>query len=474
MTGVRSRTWTVAAVALAVALALGLSWCILRSPLTLYDGLGPILDSRRAGSVTEIFESALYSSGYLRPVRMAQIKLVADAAPLDPTGAFKAIQATLVCAVFVLFAVWLRPRSAAEITAAAVALLILTGHHSFFMLYAEAYPINHFLEIVALTVATLLMARGTPRWWKDLLAPVISALAVLTIESGVLLVAAAIVCWAVGWRGISRRGVAACAIVLAAYLCLRFVILQTPSPGLDERATGWWLTRLEPEELRARFSANPLPFYAYNLFAALLDVLVSEPRGGSFVIVQRWLSGEARPWMALHVAASLLVSGLLIAALIPALSRWRGGALDDRDRFVLVAFAMIGANTALAYGYVKDEVLSVGAMAYAGGAFAVLARLADRARQQRPQAVAAALVLTCASVLWSTRAVGTVVSLQAAAYKTATDWANYSLERELPADWAFEPTRDTYLAMRRRNVADDVPHPRFTWRDDVERYVEVR
>jgi len=41
--------------------------------------------------------------------------------------------------------------------------------------------------------------------------------------------------------------------------------------------------------------------------------------------------------------------------------RWRGSALADRDRFVLVAFALIGAKVAISSSYVKDEVLSVGA-----------------------------------------------------------------------------------------------------------------
>jgi hypothetical protein len=474
MTLPAGRSWSAAAIALAGALAAGISWCILQSPLTLYDGLGPILDARRSESVRAIFESALYAAGYLRPIRMAQIKLVVDASPLDPTSAFKAIHVALVGAAFVLFAAWLRPRSAAEFVAAAIALVMLVGHHSFFVLYAEAYPINHFLEIVALAAATLLMARGEPRWWKDALTPIILAVALLTIESGILIGVVAVVCWMVGWRGITWRGAVACTLVILGYLYLRFFVLQVTSPGLDERATGWWLTRLEPEELRARFSEQPLPFYAYNVFAALLDVLLSEPRSGSFQFVRRWLEDDARPWMWLQLASSLLVSGLLLAALVPALQRWRRGALEDRDRFVLVAAALVAANTALSYGYVKDEVLSIGATAYAGGAFAVLARAGDRVTQRGRAAVMAALVLIAASALWTTRAVGTILSLQSSAYKVANDWATYSLERELPADWEYEPTRRTYLAIRERNVRYDVPHPRFTRQRDVDRYIEVQ
>jgi hypothetical protein len=178
--------------------------------------------------------------------------------------------------------------------------------------------------------------------------------------------------------------------------------------------------------------------------------------------------------MVIQVMSSLLVTAALFAALVPALARWRRGALTDRDRFVLVAFALIAANAVLGFGYVKDEVLSVGAAFYAAGAFAVLASLAERIRDPRPVRWAAASVLIVASVLWSTRAAGTYLSLQASAYKVANDWALYSLERELPADWDYEPTRRAFFALRERSLAREVPHPMFTPQRRVERYVEVQ
>ena len=466
-------TW--AAVALAASLAAGLSWCIVRAPLTLNDGLGPILDSHRADTVGDMWRNGWYSMGYWRPLRLAQIKAVVDAAPPDATSAFKTIHVTLTVAMFVLFAAWLRPRSLAELAAAGVALMILAGHHSFFVLFSEAYPINHFLEIVTLAIAVALLARGAPRWWKAVLAAVLVAIGSLTIESGLLLAVVAVGCWMIGWRGIPGRGLLLTAAVVAAYGYLRFVVLEIPSPGLDERSAGWWLARLEPPELTARFGHNPLPFYAYNVMAAWLDVLASEPRVGSFQIVGRWLDHNLRPWMVIHLVSSLLVTGTMLAALVPALSRWRRGALDDRDRFVLLACLMVTANSVISFGYVKDEVLSVGAVFYAGGAFAVLARLGEQARGRlTARAAAAGVALVLASVLWSSRAAATFFSLENSAYKVANDWADYSLEQESPADWTFEPTRRAYEAIRDRSLTRDVPHPIFTIQPRVDRYLEVQ
>jgi hypothetical protein len=468
------RTWTLAAVGVACALALGLSWCIARSPLTLYDGLGPVLDARRSPSVYEAFRSSLGSVGYLRPLRIVQIKVAYDRFPSNPTRGFKAIHVGLTFAALVLFALWIRPRSPEEFVAAAIALVLLVGHHSYFTLFSEAYPINHFLEMVALSVAAALLARGAPRWWKSALIAVLLAIGLATLESGLLIAVVTVVCWTVGWRGVSGGGVLVSLAVVAAYLWIRFGVLEVTSPGLDERAAGWWLARLEPEELIARFQANPLPFYAYNVFAALLDVLLSQPRTGTFFIIRRWIENDASPWMFIHILSSLLVTGLLLVALVPALKRWRARALEDRDRFVLLAFALVVANSALSYGYVKDEVLSVGTTFYAGGAFAVVASLAGQDRRTPFARYAATLLLVAVSVLWSSRAAGTFFALRSAAFKTATDWGLYSLERELPNDWAFEPTRMLFFEMRRRNIEYSVSPPLLTNERDVSRWVEIQ
>lgn len=482
MRTVRMNPWAWGTVALAASLALGISWCIARSPLTLYDGLGPILDSRRATSLGDMFESAWHSAGYWRPLRMTQIKAVVDISADDPTLSFKRIHVVLTLATFLLFAALVRPRSLPEFTGAAIGLMMLAGHHAFFVLFSEAYPINHFLEIVALTLTIAILARGAPRWWKDLLAPLLLAIGALTIESGLLIGVAAVACWLVGWRGISGRGIVGILLVVSAYFWVRFGVLEIASPGLDERASGWWLTRLEPDELVARFSENPLPFYVYNIFASFLNVLVSEPQGGVWFVTRSWLEDDIRPWMVLQVVSSVMVSAAMLFALPPALARWRRRTLQDRDRFVLVAFALVAANSALSFGYVKDEVLSVGAAFYAAGAFAVLARLGERVaggplsgeRLAVTVQVAATAGLVCASVLWSSRAAATFFSLEASAYKVASDWAEYSLEQELPEDSMFQPTRRTFFEMRRRNVSRHVPHPAFTKQRRVDRYLEVR
>ena len=49
-----------------------------------------------------------------------------------------------------------------------------------------------------------------------------------------------------------------------------------------------------------------------------------------------------------------------------------------------------------------------------------------------------------------------------------------SLERELPRDAAFEPTRRLFLELRHKAIRYDVPIPRFTDERHVQRYVEIQ
>lgn len=467
-------SWTLAAVILAVSIGAGLSWCIIATPPTLNDGLGPILDAQRAESTQALFRSALNSKGYLRPLRVAQIKAVFDLSPVDPIGAYKFVHVALTMAACVLFVLLLRPGSRADFVAASIALMVFVGHHAFFMLVAEAYPINHFLEVLVLALAVALLARGPARWWKGVVAAALLAIALLTIESGVLIWVVAAACWLIGWRGVSGRAVLACTLVLALYVWLRVGVLDVGSPGLDERAAGFGLSRLEPEEIVARFSANPWPFYAYNVGASALDVLLSQPRNGTFVLARRWMDNDVPLWMWLHLASSLIVSGALIAALVPAFTRWRRRELDDRGRFVLLAFAMLAANSAISYGYVKDDVLSIAAAFYAAGAYAVLSGLADIRPSRRALRAVAALLLVSASVLWTSRAAGALYSLRSFGYRTANDWGRYSLERELPADARHDTTRRLFLDLRHRAIRYDVPNPRFTNERVIQQYVEIQ
>ncbi len=498
------RRWpvTMTAVLLAVVLGAALSWCIVRMPMTLYDGLGPILDAEKSSSVWATFVGGLSQRGYFRPLRVAQIKLVFDLARGHEFFAYKAVHVGLTVASCALFAALLAPATSIELAAAAVAIMIFVGHHSFFILIGETYPINHFLEIVMLALLIAVLARrghgereggregrekrsadARPNappaggaWWADALALMALVAGLLTLESGVLLWVVLVSGRLLGWRGVSKRAVVAATILVAMFFVWRVGVLHIGGPDLDERASGFGLRRLERFELAARFAGNPMPLYAYNVGSAVLTVLFSEPRAGTFVLLRQWLEGEVQPWMVSHVVSSAAVTLLIVGFAIGAVPRvWRRRA-DDRDRLLWLGLLLVGANAAVSYGYLKDEILSVGAAFYAAAAYAALAACGDRmARPGRawlPVLVIPALVIV--SMLWTLRAVGTFYGLRSFAAKSSHDWAAFQFEHENPAAAADPRTRSVYDRLRRTNLDLRVPIPFFTDEAEVQSVIEIR
>ncbi len=474
----RSRAWTALTLGFALLLALALGWCIAEMPMTVYDGVGPILDAERIPSTWSMFVSGLSQRGFLRPLRVAQIKLVYDLAGGHEFLAYKAVHVALTLGTCLLFASLLAVGTGVEFVAATVALMIAVGHHSFFMLVGEAYPINHFLEMVMLALVVAHIARRpAPRWWSDGLVLVVLAIGMLTLESGVLLWVVLAACYGVGWRGVSRPALVGATMLLAGYFVVRFGLLHVAGPGLDERASGWWLGRLEPLELTARFGHNPLPFYAYNVMSAVMTLLFAEPRAGTWILTRQWLAGDVPPWMAIHVASSTLVTLLVIVFAAGAVRRLGRGAGDDHDRLAVVGLVMVAANAAISFGYLKDEVLSIGSTFYAAAAFAALSAGGRWVTAGRPRAIAALLVvpvLLATSALWTLRAVGTFYGLRSYAYKVSYDWAVFPLATELPADAANPATRALFTRLRAQNLRVRVPNPTQTDEYDAQRLIEIR
>ena len=284
--GPRGATYALAAL-FALALACDLLWM----PIQVSDSLGEILEARQSPSVWASFTDTLGSEAYLRPLRIAQIKALFDLAEGRHYWAvYRGFHALLIVAAILLFTRALRVRTAMDFAAGAVALVVLIGLHTFRGTVQEAFPINHFLEVVVLCLVVLNLAQSRGGIWVDVGGALTFAVGALTLESGLLVWFVALAAWAAGWRGISLRGLSVMTVLLIGYGYLRFVHLSTGVPSLTERSSGYLLEVLEPEELERRFGSQPLWFYAYNVLASVGSVLFAEPRSGVFETVSAWLN----------------------------------------------------------------------------------------------------------------------------------------------------------------------------------------
>ena len=451
-----------AAYALAWVFALALAVDLLWMPVQVSDSLGEILDAQSSSSVWTSFMGSFGSEAYLRPLRIAQIKGLFDLAQGNHYWlVYRGFHALLIIAALLLFVRALRVSTVTDFTAAACALVVLVGLHTFRGLVQEAFPINHFLEMVVLCLVALNLTQARPSVWIDIVAVLTFATAALTLESGLLVWVVAVAAWAVGWRGVSVRGMAAMTVLVIGYAYVRFVLLSTGVPALSERSSGYLLEMLDPPELQRRFGSQPIWFYMYNMAASVSSVLFTEPQDGIFEMVYSWLHRLPMWRVALPFATSVLTTMLLLWSAVRRLRHAR--MFDDGARMIAVFAAVLAANATLSFAYTKDEIISVAGAFYALAAYAAVRDAVSTSASLRPAASMACAFLLCALAAgWSIRAVGVHYVLRSQAVKHQIDWVELPERWKRDGSWPTDPAEQQLIHLLRDDaIAFTLPNTRL-------------
>jgi dolichyl-phosphate beta-glucosyltransferase len=453
-----ARTW---AYLLALISALALGYDLLRMPVQVFDALEEMLAAQRSTSIVDTFWSAAYNAAYLRPLRIVQIKVIFDAAQGHYWLAFRGIHAVTMALCLLLFTRALRVRTLADLCAAAFALTVVVGLHTFRSTVQEAFPINHFLEIAVMALVMLNLSQARPRRVVDLAALVTFVIAALTLESGLIVWVIAVTACLLGLRGVSTRGVVAMTVLLAGYFVLRFGVLSVGTPGLIERSSGFLFGVLDPPELERRFGDRLIVFYAYNVVSSALSVLASEPQSGVFVTIGSWLNDRLTSGIALTFISSLITTALIAAAGVQVIRRYRGS--DASDRLILLFAAVLAANAALSYAYTKDDVMSVSGVFYGLAAYAAVRFLIGRVPPAN-RLIAATLttVILITGMAWSVRSLGIHHVARTFAFKTRNDWASQPANWKQSGRWPEDVnSRRLITTLRNDALSMKMPNPRF-------------
>lgn len=451
-----------AAYALAWVFAVALAADLLWMPVQVSDSLGEILDAQSSSSIWTSFMGSFGSEAYLRPLRIAQIKGLFDLAQGSHYWlVYRGFHALLIIAALLLFVRALRVSTVIDFTAAACALVVLVGLHTFRGLVQEAFPINHFLEMVVLCLVALNLAQARPGVWIDIGALLTFAAAALTLESGLLVWVVAVAAWAVGWRGISIRGLAAMTVLVIGYGYVRFVLLATGVPALSERSSGYLLEMLDPPELQRRFGAQPIWFYMYNVAASVSSVLFTEPQDGIFEMAYSWLHRQPMWRVALPFATSVLTTVLLVWSAARRLRHPR--TFDDGARMMAVFAVVLAANATLSFAYTKDEIISVAGAFYALAAYVAVRDAVLKSASLRPAAsIACALLLCALATGWSVRAAGVHYVLRSQAVKHQIDWVELPERWKRDGSWPADPAEQQLILLLRDDaIAFTLPNTRL-------------
>ena len=285
---------------------------------------------------------------------------------------------------------------------------------------------------------TLNLTRSRGGLWIDIAAAVVFAAAALTLESGVLVWVVAAAAWAVGWRGISTRGLALMTLLLLGYLYARFGYFTNGLPTFPERSSGYLLSVLERPELQQRFGTQPLGFYSYNVATSVLSVLFSEPQGGVFVAVRAWLNDRMLPHVVLPIATSVVTTGLIVWVAMRCAARRR--PFDDTARFILVCLAVLVANAAVSFAYTKNEIMSPAGAFYALAAYGAMRDGLLTAPTMRRAVRGWFELLLCVLVIgWTVRSAGVHYVLRSQAIVHQADWADLPYQWRRDGRWPTDP-----------------------------------
>ena len=424
----RTAAWIITAL-----FASGVSASVFHIPIQVSDSVEILEVVDRAPSLSAALEQGLYASKtMLRPMRQVGTKLLLDIAHV--TGdhynvVFRGFHAAAAALLIALFTYVARPRDWSGAAALCLALLVLTGLHTFGGMMREAYPINHFLLIAIYCLATFAIAGSRGGLVADMAACALFVVASLTLESGLVVFAIALAAYVAGLRGVSRGALIAMAILAVGYIALRVPVLHMTGNAVGERQTGYGTEMLTTSELRARFGNVPWLLYAYTILCSVLTVLFSQPIAGQWTAFAPW-DPQAPPLFFLNDIGTSLVA---TAVVVWYLSRRRppDGRRRWRDPAPLAMVAILVGSAILSYAYAKSEIMSAAGVFYALVVYLAVRELTEvlvRLPQNPTNEVASArrtiaiVLVLFVSTAWAWRAVGLQYRLQRGAFEARSEW----------------------------------------------------
>ena len=420
----RPRVWT-AVVMIAVAPLVVILWLtVSQTPFPITESVA-LLEDAAEQSVARVLTP---DGPYYRPLWNLTFTALSHTTDLDTTLASVKLLTIVPAVLLVVLLVWhLRPRTALEAGAAAVAVAVFIGSPGF----RDNLEIGLFNTIVpmALALITWMVLNHAWRAWH---APLVIACTLLAIgfkEQGLVLVPLVIGAWWAHAPGVNRGVAVTAAGIAMAYVAFR-VSTATWSPF--ESDIGFGFAEFDKGEAAARWGAFPYWMYLYNSASTMANVLFAEPTRGVFQIVLALREGRPQPWQIVHLGSSVALTGVMtwwaiLCVRSMAQERW---TLETR---VLVALVLaLLASGALSFNYSRERLAGIAAIFYAIAAFFAVRAAAIRVlHAPRARFAVAAAGLALLAIAWQAREVGTLEYARLHSWGNHREWFIVLPERRL-------------------------------------------
>jgi hypothetical protein len=344
---------------------------------------------------------------YYRPLYQVALSNVWNSSATLETR-LAGIKLLTIVPVLVLYAVLirhLRPRTALDAVAAALAVTVLIGSGGF----RDNLEIGLSYTIVGMPLALIVWVLLN-RERRALHTPLVIALTLVSIgfkEQGLILVPLVLIGALTRAPGASRGMAVATATIGVAYVALR--LSATGTWEVFEQDVGLGFTELDRFAAAARVGDFPYWMYAYNAASTVANVLFAEPTRGVFRIVDAAIHDNLEPWHVVNLGSSVVLTGVIVWWGVRSVRSALRNGWSLEPRLFLVMVVVLLASGALSFNYSRDRLGGMGALFYAVASFfAVRAAVVRLSNQTMARFATAALALTLVAAAWQIRAIATV------------------------------------------------------------------
>jgi hypothetical protein len=434
--------WTAAVLLIVAPVLVALLVTLWRTPYPVTEAVALFEDVARVSSPARFW---IPDTSYYRPLFHTTLWAIWHAdSSLDTKLALVTLVHSMPILVLVVVFVWtLRPRSAGDAAAAALATAVLLGSPG--LRDNVEIPLSYTAMAMPITVIVWMLVNQEPRVWHTTAIVGLVLVAIGFKEQGLILIPIVVAAWWMRAPGASRSTALALVTIGVAYVAIR--LLWRGKWPLFEQSIGLGFSIVEASDATTRFGAFPYFIFAYNGASTIANVLFSEPTSGLFYTVRDIVYNQIQAWRIINLASSIALTGAIAWWGVSSLKASRGGWTDDARLFVATVIALLCCGV-LSFDYSRDRLGGMAVVFYALAAFHAVRALAVRASlASRPLFTAGAVALVALAVAWEIRAVGTIEWTRRFAHRNEIEWLVELVPRR--AEFAERPV---YLEIMERMI----------------------
>jgi len=434
--------WGAAVLLIVAPVVVTLAVTLWRTPYPVTEAVALFEDVARVPSPARFW---VPDTSYYRPLFHSTLWAIwhADSALDTKLALVKLVHLTPIVVLVVVFVWSLRPRSAPDAAAAALATAVLLGSPG--LRDNIELPLSYTAMAMPITAIVWMLMNQAPRGWHTAAIVALVLVAIGFKEQGLILIPIVVAAWWMRAPGASRSTAVALVAIGVAYVAIR--LLWRGKWPLFEQSLGLGFSIVEASDATTRFGSFPYFVFAYNSAATIANVLFSEPTSGLFYTIRDIVYNAVQSWRIINLVSSIALTSAIAWWGVSSLKASRGGWTDDARLFVALVIALLGCGI-LSFDYSRDRLGGMAVFFYALAAFHAVRALAVRVSfASRPVFVSGAVGLVALAVAWEVRAVGTIEWTRRFAHRNEIEWLVELVPRR--AEFAGRPV---YLEIMERMI----------------------